>query len=170
MKQKINSIIVILFVLLSVGCGTNKAKHEVMKASKSWISNFNSGNTTAIANAYTKDAVMVAKPFGTFEGKKAIGEFWTPFVKSGASDLKYSNTKVDMISDTKAIISSDWEMNVDGWSTSSRCSSQGYWPVHSSSSPTPASALACPVCRPAGSSPESACSPSFLERKRSPAS
>lgn len=51
MKQKINSIIVILFVLLSVGCGTNKTKHEVMKASKSWISNFNSGNTKAITDA-----------------------------------------------------------------------------------------------------------------------
>ena len=112
MKQKINSIIVILFVLLSVGCSSNKAKHEVMKASKSWISNFNSGNTTAIANAYTEDAVMVAKPFGTFKGRKAISEFWTPFVKSGASDLVYSNTNVEVISDTKAIISSDWEMNV----------------------------------------------------------
>ena len=112
MKQKINSIIVILFVLLSVGCGTTQAKKEVMKASKSWISNFNSGNTQAIVDAYTEDAVMVAKPFGTFKGKKAIGEFWTPFVKSGATDLVYSNTNVEVISDTKAIISSDWEMNV----------------------------------------------------------
>ena len=75
MKQKINSIIVILFVLLSVGCGTNKTKHEVMKASKSWISNFNSGNTKAITDAYTEDAVMVAKPFGTFKGKNPLVNF-----------------------------------------------------------------------------------------------
>jgi len=112
MKQKINSIIVFMFVLLSVGCGTTKVKQEVMNASKSWISNFNSGNTKAISNAYAEDAVMVAKPFGTFEGRKAISEFWTPFVQSGASDLVYSNTNVEVISDKKAIISSHWQMNV----------------------------------------------------------
>ena len=112
MKQKKFSTIVILFVLLSFGCSTNTAKQEVMQASKSWISNFNSGNTSAISNAYTEDAIMVAKPFGTFKGRKAISEFWTPFVKSGATDLRYSNTKIDMVSDTKAIISSDWSMNV----------------------------------------------------------
>lgn len=55
---------------------------------------------------------MVANPFGTFKGKKAIGEFWTPFIESGATDLVYSNTNIEVISDTKAIISSDWEMNV----------------------------------------------------------
>ena len=55
---------------------------------------------------------MVAKPFGTFEGRKAINEFWTPFIESGATDLKYTNTKIEIVSKTEVVISSDWSMNV----------------------------------------------------------
>lgn len=115
-------IIAICMVVLTISCNSSKTiqkgskimdvKKEVLDASKNWISNFNKGNTIEIANAYTEDAIMAAKPFGTFEGKKAIGEFWTPFIKSGATDLKYTNTKVEVINDKKAIISSHWSMNV----------------------------------------------------------
>ena len=116
-----NNYPLIAIILLSIfisGCYTQKALYtekvekEVLKASKNWISNFNIGNTAEIANAYTEDAMMVAKPFGTFEGRKAISEFWTPFVKSGATDLKYTNTSVKIVSKNEAIISSDWSMNV----------------------------------------------------------
>ena len=111
MKKKY-SLIAAIFTIFFGCSNAQKVEKEVLKASKNWISNFNKGNTTEITNAYTEDAIMVAKPFGTFKGKKAIGEFWTPFVKSGASDLKYTNTKVKIINKTKAIISSDWSMNV----------------------------------------------------------
>ena len=114
MKQKIFSLIAIVLIpLLSIGCSnTKEIEKEVLEASKNWITNFNKGNTVYISNAYTEDAIMIAKPFGTFKGQKAIGAFWTPFVKSGATDLVYTNTKVDVINQTKAIVSSDWSMNV----------------------------------------------------------
>ena len=117
-KNNYPLIAIILLSIFSSGCSTQKALYtekvekEVLKASKNWISNFNIGNTAEIANAYTEDATMVAKPFGTFEGRKAISEFWTPFVKSGATDLKYTNTSVKIVSKNEAIISSDWSMNV----------------------------------------------------------
>lgn len=112
MTQKFN-LIILSILLFSIGCASTKSvEKEVLEASKNWISNFNKGNTNAIVDAYTDDAIMVAKPFGTYKGKKAISEFWTPFVKSGASDLKYANTKIEVINHKTAIISSDWSMNV----------------------------------------------------------
>lgn len=114
MTRKFYPLIVIaLLSVFNIGCSnTPKVEKEVLKASKEWIFNFNNSNTEEITNAYTEDAIMVAKPFGTFEGRKAISEFWTPFVKSGASGLKYSNTKIKVINNKKVIISSDWSMNV----------------------------------------------------------
>lgn len=114
MTRKIYPLIaIVLLSVFNIGCSnTKKVEKEVLKASENWISHFNKGNTTEIANAYTEDAIMVAKPFGTFEGRKAISEFWTPFVESGAKDLKYTNTKVKIVSKTEAVISSEWSMNV----------------------------------------------------------
>jgi len=111
--KKYPLIAIVLLSLFGIGCSsTRKVEKEVLKASQNWISNFNRGNTTEISNTYTENAIMVAKPFGTFEGRKAIRKFWTPFIKSGATDLIYTNTKVKLVSKTKAIISSDWSMNV----------------------------------------------------------
>ena len=112
-KTHYSLIAIAIFSILNIGCSNaQKIEEEVLEASKNWISNFNNGNTTEVSNAYTEDAIMVAKPFGTFEGRKAISEFWTPFIKSGASNLKYTNTRVKIVNPTKAIISSDWSMNV----------------------------------------------------------
>ena len=114
MMKKIYSLLtIVLLSVFNTGCSNDeKIKKEVLEASKQWIFNFNHGNTAEIADAYTEDALMVAKPFGTFKGRKAIREFWTPFIKSGATDLKYSNTNVNVVNDKKVIIASDWSMNV----------------------------------------------------------
>jgi pimeloyl-ACP methyl ester carboxylesterase len=112
MNQKMHFAIALL-ALLSFACSsTKKTEKEVLKASQNWIANFNKGDTITVSEAYTKNALMVAKPFGTFKGKKAIEAFWTPFIKSGATDLKYTNTKIKVVTKNKAILSSDWKMNV----------------------------------------------------------
>ena len=89
-----------------------KVEEEVLQASKNWITSFNSGNTTKVTNGYTENAIMVAKPFGTFNGREAIGEFWTKFIQSGATNLIYTDTKVKVINNKKAVLSSNWSMNV----------------------------------------------------------
>jgi ketosteroid isomerase-like protein len=89
-----------------------KVEEEVLQASKNWIRSFNSGNTIKVANGYTENAIMVAKPFGTFNGRVAIGEFWTKFIQSGATNLIYTDTKVKVINNKKAIVTSNWSMNV----------------------------------------------------------
>lgn len=112
MNQKMHFAIALL-ALLSFACSsTKKIEKEVLKASQNWIANFNKGDTITVSEAYTKNALMVAKPFGTFKGRKAIEAFWTPFIKSGATDLKYTNTKIKVVTKNKAILSSDWKMNV----------------------------------------------------------
>ncbi|MEC3907466.1 alpha/beta fold hydrolase [Tamlana sp. 2201CG12-4] len=114
MKLQLNYLIALTLLFITLlGCSNiEKAEEQVLKASKNWIFNFNQGNITEISNAYATDAVMVTKPFGIFEGRKAISEFWASFIQSGASDLKYTNTQVKIISDKKAIVSSNWSMNV----------------------------------------------------------
>lgn len=114
MIQKIYSTTVLVFFsLLGVSClNTEEIENEVLEASSQWISNFNKGHATEIGNAYTEDAIMIAQPFGTFETRKTISEFWSSFIKSGASNLVYTHTKVEVINKTKAIISSAWSMNV----------------------------------------------------------
>lgn len=112
MKQKMHLAIALL-ALLSFACSpTKKVEKEVLKASQQWIANFNKGKTIAVSKAYTKNALMVAKPFGTFKGRQAIEAFWTPFIESGATNLKYTNTQIKVVTENKAILSSDWEMNV----------------------------------------------------------
>ncbi len=114
MKSTFNYLTILLALsTLFISCSSvEKVEKQVLNASNNWISNFNKGNTVEIANAYTEDAIMVAKPFGTFTGRNAIDQFWTPFIQSGATDLKYTNTHVKIINDQEAIISSDWSMNV----------------------------------------------------------
>lgn len=112
MKQKTHLAIALLALLCTACSPTKKVEKEVLKASHEWIANFNNGDTLAVSKAYTKDALMTAKPFGTFKGRKSIAAFWTPFIKSGATDLQYANTSVKVLSKNKAILSADWQMNV----------------------------------------------------------
>lgn len=114
MKPKFYSLIIYLLVSICSANSLNaqKIEKEVLKASRKWISNFNRGNVSEIVNAYTNDAVMVAKPFGTYRGRSSINEFWSSLIKDGATNLKYFNTYVKVINRKKAIISSDWSMNI----------------------------------------------------------
>ncbi len=114
-KSKHLFITPILLLMFNIGCKSAQKEEvvaEVLKASQTWISNFNNGNIEEIENAYTRDAVMEAKPYGTYKGQEAIIQFWEPFIQSGASNLKYTNVKVKVINSTKAIVSADWSMNV----------------------------------------------------------
>lgn len=88
------------------------AEKEVEAASKKWVDNFNEGQVEYCIDAYSNDALMQAKPFGTFKGKQEIGDFWRPFVASGAGYLVYRNTTIKEIDPRTVHIASDWSMNV----------------------------------------------------------
>lgn len=84
----------------------------VATASRQWRDAFNSGDAAGAAAMYEEDAVMVAEPFGTFEGREAIQAFWTQLVEGGFDDVVYFNTTTVVSQDlTSAVVSADWRMN-----------------------------------------------------------
>ena len=87
-------------------------KNEVLERSRRWIESFNSGDVDACVGAYTEDAVMNAKPFGTFKGPQEIDAFWRPFMGSGPSGLEYSNVELEVIDEDTVHLSADWRMSV----------------------------------------------------------
>ncbi|MEL7086816.1 MAG: nuclear transport factor 2 family protein, partial [Cyanobacteria bacterium J06597_1] len=48
----------------------------VSRASEQWKSAFNSGDAVGCAAQYEPDAIMHARPFGTFTGTEDIQAFW----------------------------------------------------------------------------------------------
>ena len=87
-------------------------RDEVLQASQQWIANFNQGKTDACIAGYLPDAVIEAKPFGTFTGTQEIDAFWRPFMASGATDLTYEEVSLEIIDVTTVHLSSKWRMNV----------------------------------------------------------
>ena len=85
---------------------------EVLTASKTWITNFNSSNTKACLAGYDEKATMSAMPFGIKKGVTAISEFWTPFIKSGATNLVYTNVSIEVVDQATAFLSANFSMNV----------------------------------------------------------
>lgn len=85
----------------------------VAKASRAWRDAFNAGDAAAAAALYEKDAVMVAKPFGTFKGREAIQAFWTDIIDKGFAEVVYYNTQTTVVDQSlsAARVSADWTMN-----------------------------------------------------------
>ncbi len=90
----------------------HKVALDVIAASKEWIANFNQGNTKEVAQGYVQTAVMSAMPFGIKKGIKEIDNFWTPFIKKGATDLVYTELSIEVVNETTAFLSANWSMNV----------------------------------------------------------
>ena len=84
----------------------------VATASKKWRDAFNAGDAEGAAAMYEEDAIMIAKPFGTFEGREAIQAFWAQLVEGGYDDVIYYNTTTLVSRDlSNARVSADWKMN-----------------------------------------------------------
>ena len=90
----------------------NTVSNEVLRASRQWITNFNEGNVDACVAGYLPDAVMEAKPMGTFRGTPEIEGFWRPFISSGATDLEYHEVTLEVIDESTVHLSANWRMNV----------------------------------------------------------
>lgn len=76
-----------------------------------WKAAFNAGNGEGCAACYEEDALMVATPFGEFQGRDAIAAFWNNLAEQGFSDINYSDVKVEVLDETSLVLSASWTMN-----------------------------------------------------------
>jgi len=86
----------------------------VQAASERWKNAFNNGDAAGCAAQYEADAVMQARPFGTFTGTEAIQGFWTQLIAEGFSEVEYINPKLEVIDETSVLLTSGWKMNKAG--------------------------------------------------------
>ena len=76
-----------------------------------WRAAFNSGDAVGCAAQYEADAVMQARPFGTYTGTEEILAFWKNLIDGGFCDVEYINPKVEVVDEISAILTSEWKMN-----------------------------------------------------------
>ena len=81
--------------------------------STAWANAFNSQDAAGCAAQYEPDALMVAKPFGTFTGTAEIQGFWQKLIDDGFSDAEYLGpTVVTPADDMKSVtLSRNFKMN-----------------------------------------------------------
>ena len=84
------------------------------QASENWKLAFNSGNAFGCADNYEADAVLQARPIGTFSGKAEIQKFWQTLIDDGFKEVEYIDTKLEIIDPTQAILTAGWKMNKAG--------------------------------------------------------
>jgi ketosteroid isomerase-like protein len=89
----------------------NKLLQAVKLSSDKWQSAFNCGDFSTCAEQYEENAVMNVEPFGQYNGKEAIKEFWQKLVNDGFSDVEYLKPNIEIINETSAILTSGWKMN-----------------------------------------------------------
>ncbi|NER49708.1 MAG: nuclear transport factor 2 family protein [Symploca sp. SIO1A3] len=81
------------------------------RASEQWKSAFNSGDAAGCAAQYEENAVMRAKPFGTFTGTTEIQAFWQKILDDGFSDVEYLEPSIKVVDETSARLTASWKMN-----------------------------------------------------------
>ncbi|MEO8206489.1 MAG: isochorismatase [Chthoniobacterales bacterium] len=83
----------------------------VKKGSALWQAAFNAGDAAGCASAYEIDAVIEARPLGTFRGSGEILGLWATLIADGYVEVEYSDTKIAVMDDTSAILTGEWKMN-----------------------------------------------------------
>ncbi|OMH39276.1 nuclear transport factor 2 family protein [Motiliproteus sp. MSK22-1] len=85
---------------------------EICKAGiSSWQEAFNRGDAKGCADQYAENAVMQAKPFGSYTGRKEIEAFWQKIIKDGFSDVSYTEVEWKPVGEDGYILTSQWTMN-----------------------------------------------------------
>ena len=83
----------------------------VTEASERWKNAFNSGDAAACAAQYEANAVMHAKPFGTFNGTNEIQAFWKQLVDDGFAEVEYVEPKLKVLDEESVLLTASWKMN-----------------------------------------------------------
>lgn len=90
---------------------TQSALERAQAGISAWQVAFNSQDAAGCAAQYAEDAIMVAKPFGTFEGREAIQAFWQNIMNQGFHSVDYTNIQWEQDSEQSYILTAEWTMN-----------------------------------------------------------
>lgn len=85
----------------------NTFKHGI----ELWKQSFNQQDASGCAAQYSPNAIMHARPFGTFTGTEEIRAFWQNIIDSGYRDVEYQNTSWEQKDSSCFILRSEWTMN-----------------------------------------------------------
>lgn len=89
----------------------NVVLNAVNKASAQWQEAFNRADAEGCTAQYEVDAIMHARPFGTYTGKDEIHAFWLKLMKDGFADVAYINPEIEVLDEQSAVIRAGWTMN-----------------------------------------------------------
>lgn len=89
----------------------NQLITAVQKASTGWKEAFNRGDAAGCAAAYEENAVMNAAPFGRYEGRAQIRDFWQHIIGEGFQDVDYIDPQIEILDSHTARLRSHWKMN-----------------------------------------------------------
>ncbi len=76
-----------------------------------WQAAFNKQDAAGCAAQYSQEAVMHARPFGTFKGREEIQAFWQGIFHKGYRQVEYSNVKWQQAEGQGFLLTSSWTMN-----------------------------------------------------------
>lgn len=85
--------------------------NAVQQASTRWKNAFNSGDAAGCTAQYEENAVMHARPFGTFTGSEQIHAFWHKLIEDGFADVEYIEPQLEVVDEQSVILKSKWKMN-----------------------------------------------------------
>lgn len=83
----------------------------VKQASAQWKGAFNAGDAAGCTAQYEDNAVMQAKPFGTYTGTAEIQAFWQKLIDDGFAAVEYLDPQITVIDQSSAVLTSRWRMN-----------------------------------------------------------
>ncbi|MGL5306675.1 MAG: hypothetical protein ACRC91_00145 [Aeromonas sp.] len=78
---------------------------------EAWQIAFNQQDAKGCAEQYCDTTIMHARPFGIFEGKGAIEDFWQGIIDQGFKDVVYTNVHWEPVGQNGYVLTADWQMN-----------------------------------------------------------
>ncbi|KZN30649.1 hypothetical protein N474_12905 [Pseudoalteromonas luteoviolacea CPMOR-2] len=76
-----------------------------------WQHAFNNQDAKGCAAQYCHDAVMHARPFGTFTGREQIEQFWRDIISQGFTNVEYTDVDWQASPQGGYLLTSKWTMN-----------------------------------------------------------
>ncbi|MEM9557985.1 MAG: nuclear transport factor 2 family protein [Acidobacteriota bacterium] len=87
-------------------------QEQIETTARGWAAAFNRQDAAGCAACYVEDATMHAEPLAQVRGRKDIESFWQGLMDAGYRDVRYLDPKVEVLSDTRARLTSPWSMNL----------------------------------------------------------